>query len=150
MSTSVALRDLIVAGFFVVAAAVVWVEPLAEKRRARRLAAEIEDARHQADVRAARALLDREQLQAALDQGYLLADRAAEEQAHAAAEVGQGWSMPSREQYAAAAYGGTHERLLMCDADRALEVALLESHLHAQSRPPIVAEPADPDDAKYW
>lgn len=100
----------------------------------------------EAQVRDAQQVLARDKAQSALDAAYAKA----EEQAHAAAETGQGWQMPSREQCAAAAaYGGTHERLLMCDADRALEVALLESHLNARSRPPITAD-TDPDGTTAW
>ena len=144
MSASEALRDLVVAAFVAVMVAV-WVEPLREKRRARRLAAELAEARHQADVCAARGLLQRSEAQDALDAAYALA----EEQAHAAAEVGLGWQMPSREQVVAAASDGGHDRLCMSDADRALEVALLDGEFFHESRPPIAADP-ETDDAKYW
>ena len=146
MTAPEALRDLIVAALAVVGLAIVWIESVEARRADQRFAAVAREARHQADVRAARALLQRSEAQDALDAAY----RAAEEQAHAAAEVGLGWSMPSREQCAAAAYDGTHERLLMCDAERALEVALLDGEFFHESRPPITVEPADPDDAKYW
>lgn len=108
---------------------------------ARERAAEREE-----QVRDAQRVLAREKAQDALDAAYW----AAEEQALAAAEVGQGWQMPSREQVATAASDGAHDRLAMSDAERAREVALLDGEFFHESRPPIVAEPADPDDAKYW
>lgn len=100
----------------------------------------------EAQVRDAQRVLARDKAQTALDAAYAKA----EEQAHAAAETGQGWAMPSREQVAAASSEGAHDRLPMSDADRALEVALLEGEFFHEERPPIAAEPADPDDAKYW
>lgn len=99
----------------------------------------------EAQVRDAQRVLAREKAQSALDAAYAKA----EEQALAAAETGQGWQMPSREQVAAAAYDGTHERLLMTQADRALEVALLEGEFFHESRPPIAAD-TDPDGTTAW
>ena len=102
-------------------------------------------AEREEQVRDAQRVLAREKAQDALDAAY----RAAEEQAHAAAEVGLGWSMPRREQVVAAASDGGHDRLVMSDAVRALEVALLEGEFFHESRPPIAADP-ETDDAKYW
>lgn len=103
-------------------------------------------AEREEQVRAAQRVLAREEAQDALDAAYAKA----EEQALAAAEVGLGWQMPSREQVATAASDGGHDRLAMSDAERALEVALLDGEFFHESRPPITVEPADPDDAKYW
>ena len=102
-------------------------------------------AEREEQVRDAQRVLAREKAQSALDAAYAKA----EEQAHAAAEVGLGWSMPSREQVATAASDGGHDRLAMSDAERALEVALLDGEFFHESRPPIAADP-ETDDAKYW
>lgn len=122
---------LIAGGLCALGLAVAFGEGVSRKFQARRETAD------PADVRAARALLDRTDEQAALDAAY--------EQASAVAELGLGWEMPSREQIEAAASDGGHDRLPMSERDRALEVALLEGEFHAVSRPPVGSERTDPD-----
>lgn len=100
----------------------------------------------EAQVREAQRVLARDKAQTARDAAYARA----EEQAHAAAEVGQGWAMPSREQCAAAANTGEHDRIFDAEMpEHNLAFAVIADAFNKRSRPPIAAD-TDPDGTTSW
>lgn len=100
----------------------------------------------EAQVRDAQRVLARDKAQSALDAAYAKA----EEQAHAAAETGQGWAMPSREQCAAAASTGEHDRIFDAEMpEHNLAFAVIADAFSKRSRPPIAAD-TDPDGTTSW
>jgi len=87
------------------------------------------------------------QARTALDEAYDLATR----QALAQAETGQGWAMPTREQVAAdlGLVSAEHDRVELSTGE-CLTFAALAAGFDRAFRPPISAEPSDPDDAHHW
>lgn len=83
----------------------------------------------------------------ALDEAYDLATR----QAEAQAETGQGWAMPTRQQIAAdlGLVSAEHDRVELSTGE-CLTFAALAAGFDRAFRPPISAEPSDPDDAHHW
>jgi hypothetical protein len=142
MDAAEALRDMAAVALFVAALAVVWVEPVRERRADRRYAEQLREFKLAADARTAVMRADLERTRALNDCAF----EAAEQQL---AQSGRCSQMPSREQVIAAAGEGAHDWLGVSPQDRALEVALLEAVFHHEARPPVAAD-TDPDAAASW
>jgi len=134
-----AYRDLVVGALVVVMLALLLIEPLVERRKARRKAA-----RGQQKLAAP---VSHAQARTALDEAYAQAT----EQALAQAETGQGWAMPTRQQVAddLAAVSVEHDQVDL-STQECLAFAALAAGFDRAFRPPITTEPTDPDDAHQW
>ena len=134
MTVADALLTMLALALLAGALAFAFTEPVADRRRAEGMC----EAKRQAEARDAQVRADRAQARAAADYGFDLAEQ----------QLAQQRAMPSRGQVVAAAGDGCHDWLGVPDADRALEVALLESEFRREARPPVAAD-TDPDAAAH-
>lgn len=137
MTATQALGDMILAAVFVALLAV-WAEPLVQRRRAK-VSAAAPAAVVQAPESEASAPTN------SLDVAWMLAL----EQASAAAEVGRGWALPTRQQVSAqmASITGEHDEIEDIPAIELLTFAALVDGL--RERPRAVAD-TDPGEPGTW